>query len=89
MAATKRYRCVIQWKHRKFGPQMEKASAEGTSIRRALNHALLGFFSESSSRKLRADAHAELQVQIWRLTAPRPRVRPVPSPSLKRRLTPP
>lgn len=67
MPTTRRYRCIIHWKHRKFGPQMEKAGAEGTSIRRALNNALLGFFSEASMRKQRADAHSELQVQIWRL----------------------
>ncbi len=61
------YRCLIQWKHRKWGPQMEKCTAEGTSIRRAISNALLTFFSLTSQHERRRDAHAELTVQCWRL----------------------
>lgn len=64
------YRCLIRWKHRKWGPQMEKLAAEGTSIRRAINNALLGFFSDKSNREKRRDAHAELEVQCWRVPKP-------------------
>ena len=65
-----RYRCVIWWKHKKWGPQMlEKCTAEGTSIRRAINNALLGFFSDSTQRKHRRDAHAYIEVKCWRLPA--------------------
>lgn len=67
MPTTRRYRCVIRWTDRKWGPQMEKAAAEGSSIRRALNKALLAFFTDASRRKERGDAHAQLEVQIWRL----------------------
>jgi len=62
-----RYKVVIRWTHRKWGPQLEKAKAEGTSIRRALNNALLAFFSERSLRERRRDAHVALQLQIERL----------------------
>lgn len=65
-----RYRLVITWNDRKRGPQMEKASAEGTSIRRALNNALLAFFSLSGQRKERKDAHAYLRVEVWRVKKP-------------------
>jgi hypothetical protein len=58
---------VINWTHRKWGPQTEKLSAEGTSIRRALSNALLGFFSDKSNRERRRDAHAQLRCEIWRL----------------------
>ena len=67
MATTKRYRVVVQWQHRKWGPQMEKLAAEGSSIRRALNSALLGFFSDASNRERRRDAHVNVRVEIWRL----------------------
>lgn len=67
MPRTQRYRVVIHWTHRKWGPQMEKLAAEGTSIRRALSNALLGFFSDKSNRERRRDAHTSLQCQIWRL----------------------
>jgi len=67
MPRTQRYRAVIKWTHRKWGPQTEKLSAEGTSIRRALSNALLGFFSDKSNRERRRDAHAQLRVEIWRL----------------------
>ena len=70
MSSQQRYRVVVTWSHRKWGPQMEKAAAEGTSIRRALNNALLAFFSDKSKRKERADAHAHLRVEIWRVKKP-------------------
>jgi len=46
---------------------MEKLAAEGSSIRRALNSALLGFFSDASNRERRRDAHIQLRLEIWRL----------------------
>lgn len=67
MATTKRYRVLVQWVHRKWGPHQEKLAAEGSSIRRALNSALLSFFSDSNKRQQRRDAHAHLRVEIWRL----------------------
>ncbi|MGB2590531.1 MAG: hypothetical protein WAJ96_07760 [Candidatus Acidiferrum sp.] len=60
------YRVVVRWKHKKWGPQMLKLSAEGTSIRRAIANALLGFFSDSNKRHERRDAHAEINVTAWR-----------------------
>lgn len=66
MPTTKRYRAVVSWVHRKWGPQSEKLAAQGSSIRRALNTALLSFFSNSNSRRQRLDAHAHLRVEIWR-----------------------
>jgi hypothetical protein len=62
-----RYRILIHWSHRKWGPQMERLAAEGTSARRALNAALLGFFSDKTNREKRRDAHAHLRAEIWRL----------------------
>ena len=62
-----RYRVLIHWTHRKWGPQTEKLAAEGTSARRALNAALLGFFSDASNRNQRRDAHGGFKVEIWRL----------------------
>jgi hypothetical protein len=67
MPSTKRYRLLVSWSHRKWGPQTMKLAAEGSSIRRALNSALLGFFSDKNSRPQRLDAHAHLRVEIWRL----------------------
>lgn len=66
MPTTKRYRLLVSWCHRKWGPQTEKLAGEGSSIRRALNSALLGFFSDASSRERRRDAHAHVRVEIWR-----------------------
>jgi len=66
MPTTKRYRVLVSWSHRKWGPQQEKLAAEGSSIRRALNSALLGFFSDASNREKRRDAHVNLRVVIWR-----------------------
>ena len=60
------YRFTIQWNHRKWGPQMEKTAAEGTSLRRALNKALHDFFSNKSKHHERRDAHTDLQVHAWR-----------------------
>ncbi len=68
MAQRRRYRCAIWWRHKKWGPQLEKCAAEGTSIRRAINNALLGFFSDSGARDLRKDAHAYIEVKCWRLS---------------------
>ncbi len=70
MSRTNRYRLVVKWQHRKWGPQWEKMSAEGSSIRRAINNALLSFFSDSSRRQERRDAHAYLEVQCWRVQKP-------------------
>jgi hypothetical protein len=61
------YRCVIEWNHRKWGPQMQKSVAEGTSIRRAINNALLAFFSDTSQREHRRDAHAHIEIKAWRV----------------------
>jgi len=65
-----RYRVIIRWTHSKWGPQLEKATAEGTSLRRALNNALLAFFSERSQRERRRDGHRELTLTIERLKKP-------------------
>ncbi|MBZ5540937.1 MAG: hypothetical protein LAN61_10515 [Acidobacteriia bacterium] len=70
MSRQNRYRAVISWTHRKYGPQMEKTGAEATSIRRAINAALLSFFSNSNLRSAHADAHAEVRVHCWRLKKP-------------------
>lgn len=67
MSARRTYRCTIQWSHRKWGPQLEKTAAEGSSIRRAISNALLSFFADKSQREKRRDAHAELTVHAWRL----------------------
>ena len=67
MPSTKRYRVLVSWVHRKWGPQQEKLTAEGSSIRRALSNGLLGFFSDKSNTERRRDAHAHLDVKIWRL----------------------
>ncbi len=66
MPTTKRYRVLVSWVHRKWGPQHEKLAAEGSSIRRALNAALLGFFTDKTNREKRRDAHVHLQAEIWR-----------------------
>jgi hypothetical protein len=66
MATTKRYRIVVLWTHHKWGPQMEKLAGEGSSARRALNSALLGFFSDASRRDRRRDAHKHFRAEIWR-----------------------
>jgi hypothetical protein len=67
MATTRKYRVLISWTHRKWGPQQERQTAEGSSIRRALSNALLAFFSDKSSRDRRRDAHTNLDVKIRRL----------------------
>lgn len=63
-----RYRIVLNWTHNKWGPQMEKLAAEGSSARRALNAALLAFFKDKSKRTQRRDAHAHFRAEIWRLS---------------------
>jgi hypothetical protein len=75
MPTTSTYRVVVQWHHKTWGPQMHKVSSQGSSIRRALNAALLTFFKGLSSqpRRDRLDAHAHLRCEIWRVkktTAP-------------------
>ena len=65
MPQRKTYKLVIQWKHKEFGPQIEKVTAEGTSIRRAIANGLMGFFSGTNKRHVR-DAHAELTVSAKR-----------------------
>ena len=70
MPAHKTYRLLVTWQHRKFGPQMEKLTAEGTSIRRAIANALLGFFSDSNRRQERRDAHAQLTISATRMKKP-------------------
>ena len=67
MPTTRRYRVVVSWTHRKWGKQSLKLAAEGSSIRRALNNALLGFFSDASSRDRRRDAHVALYAEVWRM----------------------
>ncbi len=67
MSKLQRYRVLISWTHRKWGPQQERQSAEGTSIRRALSHALLAFFSNKTNRDRRRDAHAHIDIKAWRL----------------------
>jgi hypothetical protein len=73
MPKTAKYRCLLKWTHRKWGPQFEKGAAEGTSIRRAANHFLLSFFSSSPNRRRGAiaDAHKSLTLEIWREKPPR------------------
>jgi hypothetical protein len=66
MPSTKRYRVLVQWSHRKWGPQSHKTTSAGSSIRRALNSALLAFFSDKSNRDYRRDAHAQVRCEIWR-----------------------
>lgn len=61
------YRVEIRWTHRKLGPSRTVQKAEGTSIRRAINNALLCFFSDLPDRKTRRDAHLDLQVHAWRI----------------------
>jgi len=62
-----RYRIVVRWTHRKWGPQMERLAAEGTSVKRAISNALLGFFSDRSNRERRREAHKEIEVTAWRI----------------------
>ncbi len=61
------YRVHITWSHRKYGPDRTSLKAEGTSIRRAINHALVAFFTDEQQRKQRLDAHREIRVEAWRL----------------------
>jgi hypothetical protein len=49
---------------------MEKRAAEGSSIRRALNSALLDFFKDKNKRDVRRAAHAELEIKITRQKEP-------------------
>lgn len=67
MPTTRRYRVVVHWTHRKWGPKTEKLSALGSSARRALNAALRAFFSDKSRRQERRDAHAAFRCDVWRI----------------------
>jgi hypothetical protein len=67
MSKMHKYACRIRWTHRKWGPQQQKQTAEGTSVRRAISHALLAFFSDATNRDRRRDAHAQIEVEAWRL----------------------
>ena len=60
------YRVTVWWTHRRWGPQFHKTHEEGSSARRALNKALLSFFSDKNHRADRADAHAHLRAEICR-----------------------
>jgi hypothetical protein len=65
--AQRRFRILVKWTDPKWGPQTEKLAAEGTSARRAINNALLGFFSDASRRKERRAAHQQVTVEAWRI----------------------
>ena len=67
MSARRKYRVVIGWTHRKWGPNQTRTTAEGTSIRRALSNALLAFFSEAKGGQERRDAHTHIRVEAWRV----------------------
>lgn len=69
----RKYRVTIRWQHRRFGDDFTKTTAEGSSIRRALNSALLEFFKNKEQRERRRDAHADLAVTIHRLPKARTR----------------
>jgi hypothetical protein len=72
MPRNQTYQVLIRWTHRRYGPQWEKVTAEGTSIRRGIAHALLNFFSSSSKAQHaeRLDAHKALQVEARRVRTP-------------------
>jgi len=63
------YRLVLTWNHRKWGPQLHKATEEASSIRRAMNQMLSTFFKDKTRRKERLDAHASLHISVQRLKA--------------------
>jgi hypothetical protein len=67
MSQSRAYRVEIRWAHRRYGPQRHQLKAEGTSIRRAIGHALLSFFSDTIARPDHRDAHQLLDVRAWRL----------------------
>ncbi|HYL61931.1 MAG TPA: hypothetical protein VE077_04850 [Candidatus Methylomirabilis sp.] len=58
---------AIRWHHPKWGPQLEKFATQGSSIRRALNAALLNFFRDPRVRNVRNAAHAQLEIHVWRV----------------------
>ena len=68
MSKRLKYRVEIRWHHRRFSPQFHKTTGEGTSIRRAINNALLGFFSPGG--KDRRDAHVYVDVRATRTKDP-------------------
>lgn len=67
MPTTRRYRIVVSWTHRKWGPKTEKLAGQGSSARRALNSALRSFFSDKNKRQERRDAHAGFRCEVWRI----------------------
>lgn len=67
MSSRRRYLVTIEWPHRKFGPQLHRSKAEGTSIRRAISNALVAFFTDKNAGpKARRDAHAAIKVSATR-----------------------
>jgi len=67
MPTTRGYRILVQWIHRKHGPQRHQQLSRGSSARRALNKALLSFFKDKSKRLERRDAHAAFRCEVWRI----------------------
>lgn len=65
--STRPYRLILTWQHRKWGSQLHKTTEQGSSIRRAVNKALLSFFTDKNRRKERLDAHASLQISVQRM----------------------
>ena len=61
------YRLILQWQDRKWGPQIQKAAEQASSIRRAVNQALTSFFADKARRKERGDAHASMTISVQRL----------------------
>lgn len=70
MSQRRKYRVEISWTHRRWGIRRETITAEGTSIRRGIANALLGFFSDKGPNPQRRDAHAEIAVHATRIKAP-------------------
>lgn len=62
----RKYTVVINWTHKKWGPQTEKLAGEGSSIRRGINGALRDFFGNKQQQRHRRDAHAHVRIEAWR-----------------------
>jgi hypothetical protein len=67
MPSSRTYRLILQWQDRRWGPQLHKTAEQGSSIRRAINKALLSFFSDKNRRKERGDAHVALTLSVCRM----------------------
>ena len=73
MRTPTRYQIVIRWTHRKWGPQSTKLKQEAHSIRKAVNQAMLAFFTAQheahaqSNKRPYLDAHKHVTVEAWRL----------------------